>query len=169
MKGSPLPPAGFSIETEAARLARQEEEFKAKYPQLAQWLAIKKQLTDATTGMQYFEGSLKDAAGVPKLKGVLLEGKPACRSKELLVAIPLPDQQGSPQAEIALKLDAPLTGKPETGVEIQWEGIPSAFTQSPNFMLTMATEKAKIDGLKTSACAVPVRGGAKKGTTKKKK
>jgi hypothetical protein len=66
-----------------------------------------------------------------------------------------------------LKLDAPLTGKPGTGTEIQWEGVPAAFTKEPAFMLTMETEKAKIDGLKVTPCAgaVPKKAG---GATRKK-
>ncbi|HEY2017207.1 MAG TPA: hypothetical protein VGH38_27065 [Bryobacteraceae bacterium] len=165
-KNAPLPPDGFTIETATAVATRKQNEFKEKFPQLAMWLGIKSQLADDAGGNQYFEGQLKNAA-VPKLKGVVVEGKPACRSKELLVAVPLPDAQGTPTPEITLKLDAPLTGKPEAG-EIQWEGVPAAFTQSP-FMLTMETEKAKIEGLKTSPCAAAApHPGVKKGTAKKK-
>jgi hypothetical protein len=161
-KNSPLPPAGFTIETATAVANRKQKEFEQSNPQLAMWMGIKGQLADAAGGTQYFEGTLKNAA-VPKLKGTVVEGKPACRSKEILVAVPLPNAQGAPVAEISLKLDAALTGKPEPG-EIQWEGVPSAFTQSP-FMLTMDTEKAKIEGLKTTPCAAPAparRGGAPK-------
>jgi hypothetical protein len=166
VKASPLPPADFTIETATAVATRKQNEFKEKYPQLALWLGIKSQLADANTGTQYFEGQLKNAA-VPPLKGTVVEGKPACRSKEILVAVPLPDQQGTPTAEISLKLDAPLTGKPEAG-EIQFEGVPTAFTQSP-FLLTMDTEKAKIQGLKVAACAAaPTHTAPKKTTTKKK-
>jgi hypothetical protein len=161
-KASPLPPAGFTIETATAVSVRKQNEFKEKYPQLALWLGVKGQLADPATGKQYFDSQLKDSA-VPKLKGVLIEGKPACRSKELLVAVPLPDATGTPTPEISLKLDAPLTGKPEGG-EIQWEGVPSAFSQDP-FLLTMDTEKAKIEGLKSTPCAAPV---TKKAAPKKK-
>lgn len=168
-KNSPLPPAGFNIETATAVANRKQAEFAQSHPQLAMWMGIKGQLADAAAGVTYFDGTLKNAA-VPKLKGTLVEGKPACRSKELLIAVPLPDQQGSPTAEITLKLDAALTGKPEAG-EIEWEGVPSAFTQSP-FMLTMDTEKAKITGLKTTPCAgaAPARSGGapKKGAPAKK-
>ena len=90
-----------------------------------------------------------------------MEARPECRSKELLVAVPEPDQQGTPQSVITLKLvndDKPdaLTGKPDTGagVEIQWEGVPSAFTKEP-FMLTMDTEKANITGLNLTPCTPP--------------
>jgi len=165
-KSSPLPPAGFTIETATAVATRKQNEFKEKFPQLAMWLGIKGQLADPASGKQYFDGQLKDAA-VPKLKGMLIEGKPACRSKELLVAVPLPDAQGTPTAEITLKLDAALTGKPDAG-EIQWEGVPAAFTQDP-FMLTMDTEKAKIEGLKTTPCAAaPAKAAPKKAAPKKK-
>ena len=110
-------------------------------------------------GEQYFEGTLKNAA-VPKLKGTVVEGKPACRSKELLVAL-----SDATHAEVSLKLDTALTGKPEAGVEVQWEGVPSAFTLDP-FMLTMDTEKAKVENLTTTPCAGAAP--AKKAAPKKK-
>ena len=163
-KATPLPPANFTIESATKVADRKQKEFESKYPQLAMWLGIKSQLAGAG-GPQYFESSLKNAA-VPKLKGTVVEGKPACRSKELLVSVPEPDQQNA-QPVITLKLDAPLTGKPEAG-EIQWEGVPSAFNPDP-FMLTMDTEKAKIEGLKTTPCAAgpAARPPAQKSPSKK--
>jgi hypothetical protein len=162
-KASPLPPADLKIETATAILAKKQAEFEQSNPQLALWMKIKGALAD-TDGAQYFESQLKDS-GVPPMKGTLIEGKPACKSKELLVAIPLPDQQGNPVAEITLKLETPLTGKPETGGTIQWTGVPKAFTKDP-FMLTMEqAEKTKVENLKTSPCgAAP----AKKAASKKK-
>jgi hypothetical protein len=163
-KSSPLPPAGFTIETASAIAAKKQAEFEQTNPQLALWMKVKGALAD-TNGEAYFASTLKDSA-VPKLKGTLVEGKPACRSNTLLVAIPEPNQQGALRPEIALKLDAALTGKPEAGAEIQWEGVPSAFTKDPAFLLTMDTEKAKIEGLKVTPCAgAPVQkkaGGAAK-------
>jgi hypothetical protein len=154
-KSSPKPPAGFKIKSEVEIINEREEEFKKTNPQLALWMGIKKQLADQG-GEQYFTGSLKDAQ-VPKLKGTVVEGKPACRSKELLVAI-----SDAVHPEVALKLDAALTGKPEVGAEIQWEGVPSAFVKDP-FMLTMDTEKAKVENLKSSPCAAaPMKKAAPK-------
>jgi hypothetical protein len=164
-KANPMPPAGFTIESATKVAERKQKEFQEKYPKVALWLGIKSQLAGAN-GPQYFEGQLKNAA-VPQLRGTVVEGKPACRSKELFISVPLPDQQGTAPAEITLKLDAPLTGKPEAG-EIQWKGVPSAFTSEP-FMLTMDTEKAQIEGLKTAPCApAAARPGAKKGGATKK-
>ena len=163
-KANPLPPADLKIETATAIMQRKQAEFEQSNPQLALWMRIKGALADAN-GTTYFENELKDS-GVPPMKGTLLEGKPACKSKELLVAIPLPDSQGNPVAEITLKLDAPLAGKPETGTTIQWTGVPKAFTKDP-FMLTMEVEKAKVENVKTSPCAGAAP-PAKKAVTKKK-
>lgn len=161
-KASPLPPADLKIETATAISNRKQAEFEQSNPQLALWLRIKGALADAN-GATYFDNELKDSA-VPPMKGTLLEGKPACKSKELLVAIPLPDEKGNPVAEITLQLDTPLTGKPEVGGTIQWTGVPKAFTKDP-FMLTMETEKAKVENLKSSPCAAAP---AKKAGTRKK-
>jgi hypothetical protein len=161
-KASPLPPADLKIETVSSIALKKQAEFEQSNPQLALWMRIKGALAD-TNGVQYFDTELKDS-GVPPLKGTLLEGKPACKSKELLVAIPLPDQQGNPVAEITVKLDAPLAGKPELGGTIQWTGVPRAFTKDP-FMLTMETEKDKLENVKTSPCSVAP---AKKAAPKKK-
>lgn len=164
-KANPLPPAGFAIESATKVAERKQKEFESQNPKLAMWMKIKGALS-APDGTQYFETQLKNAA-VPQLRGNVIEGKPACRSKELIVSVPEPNEKGA-QPVITLKLDSPLTGKPEPG-EILWEGVPSAFTAEP-FMLTMDTEKAKIEGLKTTPCG-PVarpRTGTKKGAAKKK-
>ena len=88
---------------------------------------------------------------MPALAGVVVEAKPACRPKELLVAIKEPDKQ-SQQGEILLKFEKPLTGKPEVPADIQFEGVPSAFSASP-FLLTMDADPAKLTGLKITPCA----------------
>jgi hypothetical protein len=173
-KASPLPPSGFTIESATAAAARKEKEFAAKEPQLALWMGVKRQLTDVN-GQQYFDGQLKDADvsgqnGARALKGTVIEGKPACRSKELLLAVPEPGQQAT-NPEITLKLDAALTGKPAPGQTIEFDAIPRAFSKDP-FMLTMETEKSKITGLKVDPCAAaarPTGKASKKGVTRKKK
>ncbi|HWF09141.1 MAG TPA: hypothetical protein VG297_11800 [Bryobacteraceae bacterium] len=149
VKQSALPPAGFQIETASQIAEAAQKKFENDNPQLALWLRIKAKLSD-TNGEEYFQTQLKDAA-VPQLKGMLIEAKPACRPKELLVAVPVPDAQQTPQPEITLKLDKPLSGKPEVHGDIYWEGVPSAFTRDP-FMLTMDTETGKVQGLKTTPC-----------------
>jgi len=84
---------------------------------------------------------------VPPLKGTVIEAKPACRSKELVIAL-----SDATHGEVTLKLDAPLKGKPETGTEVQFKGVPASFVKDP-FMVTMDAEKANIEGLKETPCA----------------
>lgn len=152
---SPFPPAGFTIQSITQRLQAEEAAFEKNNPQLALWMKIKAALAD-TNGEEYFVSNLQNAA-VPQLHGVLVEARPACRPKELLVAVPLPGTQQPLSVEIALRLDKPLAGKPELNTEFQWEGVPTAFTRSP-FLLTMETEITKIDGLKSASCtAAPAR------------
>jgi hypothetical protein len=158
VRQSALPPADFKIATATEIAEAKEKEFERDNPQLALWMKIKGALSDSN-GEQYFEGQLKDSA-VPLLAGMLVDATPACRPKELLVGVPLPDAQGSPQGEIRLKLDKALAGKPELKTTFQWEGVPSAFTPQP-FLLTMDVEAAKLQGLKITPCAAPARNGAR--------
>jgi hypothetical protein len=164
-KANPLPPADFKIENATAVSARKQAQFEKEYPELAMWMKIKGALA-APDGASYFENGMKNTAA-PKLKGRIIDGKPACRSKELIVAVPEPGQQTA-QPVITLRLDSALAGKPEAS-DITWEGaVPTTFTPDP-FMLTMDIEKAKIEGLKTTPCAgAPARPGVKKSAPKKK-
>jgi hypothetical protein len=172
VKGSALPPAGFKVRTAAEE---EEKRFAESNPQLAAWTNIKAALA-AENGQQFF-GGMKDA-WLPKLKGTLVGARPACRPRELIVAVPLPGGKYTP--EVTLKLVEPinpasgtpevpglhlvrpaaLAGKPELNVEFEWEGIATAFTSQP-FMLTMTVEKSKVAGLKTSPCTVAPAGGKK--------
>ncbi len=164
---SPAPPAGFRIKSVTDIAQEKQAVFETEHPQTALWIRIKGQLAD-TNGDQYFQGQLKDAA-VPQLRGTLVEAKPACHPKELLVAVPLPDTSKPLMPEISLRLDKPLGGKPDADSEFRWEGVPTAFTKDP-FLLTMETETAKIEGLTTAPCtSAPDRSGAKKSTASKKK
>jgi hypothetical protein len=148
--GAPLPPAGFKIKSQTEVADDKQAEFETRNPQLALWKKIKAALT-GPSGTDYFVSSFKDSE-VPQLKGMLVEAKPACRPKELLVSVSLPDAPAGPP-EIVLKLDKPLAGKPELQTEFHWQGVPSAFTQTP-FLLTMETETAKVEGLKLETCRV---------------
>jgi hypothetical protein len=152
VKNSPLPPSGFTIKTASQIAQERDAELEKREPQLALWMKIKAQLADSD-GERFFNDHLKDAA-VPQLKGTLLEGKPECGPKELLVTVPMPDAQKSSRAEITLKLDSALAGRLEANQEFQWKGVPSAFSKDP-FMLTMDTEKAQVQGLRATSCAAP--------------
>ena len=113
VRQSPLPPADFKIETVTEIADEKQAEFEKSNPRLALWMKIKGALSD-TDGEQYFADHLKDSR-VPQLRGVLIEAKPACRPRELTVAVTLPGTQRTLQPEIRLVLDKPVTGKPALG------------------------------------------------------
>jgi hypothetical protein len=160
-KTGALPGPDYKLKTAAVIAAEKEEEFKEKNPKLALWLSIKKQLVDPANGQQYFDTSMK-GTGLPPLKGTLVEAKPACRPKELVLAM-----SDATHPEVTLKLDMPLTNKPDLNKEVDFQGSePKEFVQDP-FNLTMDQEKDKIDGITGEACAAP-RAPAKKGVAKKK-
>jgi hypothetical protein len=156
-----MPAPDFKIMTQAEVAAEKQKEFQEKNPQLAEWLAIKKQLVDPATGQQYFDTQVKGTA-FPKLKGTLVEAKPPCRPKELVLAM-----SDATHPEVTLKLDMPLTNKPDLNKELEFDGSePKEFVQDP-FNLTAEQEKDKIDGLTGEACAAP-RAPVRKGIAKKK-
>jgi hypothetical protein len=153
VKQSPLPPADFRILTAVEIADAKRAQFEKDNPQVALWIKIKEVLSSDNAD-QYFNSQMKDTE-LPQLKGVLVEAKPECHAKELLVAVPSPD--APLQAEIRLKLDKPLAGKPEPNSEFQWEGVAAGFSKQP-FLLTIETEVSKLQGLKTTPCtAVPVK------------
>ena len=146
---SPIPPAGFTIVSATQLLQQKQADMESKYPEYALWLRVRAALA-ADNGEQYFASDLKDSA-VPRFIGVLAAAKPECRPKELLVAIRTPEPKANPVAEILLKLDKSLTGKPSPKTEFGFEGVATAFTKVP-FLLTMSAETAKLTGMKTLPC-----------------
>ncbi len=151
----PVPPAGFKILDKNEIAAANQAKFAADNPQLALWKNIKDQLT-AANGEQYFNDQLKGTAP-PKLRGKLVSTKPAIRPTQLLL-----DLEGGDTAEVTLKLETPLPGKADKGTEIQFEGVPSAFTKDP-FMLTFdVASKDKIEGWPAQAPPAKKRAPARK-------
>jgi hypothetical protein len=146
---SPLPPSGFLIKSTEEIARVQEEDFENKYPEFALWIKIKNALS-ANDGEHYFESELKNSA-VPQLKGVLVEATPECRPSQLRIAIRFPKDTQNPRPEVLLKLEKPLTGKPEIGGEMRWTGVAIAFSKEP-FLLTMETEPTKIEEIRLSTC-----------------
>ena len=168
-----FPPADFKIKTASDIATEKQKEFQEKYPELALWMGLKGMLAGPDGDKSFAD--MKDQQ-VKGLKGKVMGGVPECRSKEILVAVPEPDQKSTVTAEIALKLDKALTGKPIVGTEIKWDGQPTAFTKEP-FMLTMSVDQADLHGMATDPCtpsvtkkAAPKPGvkAAPKAATKKK-
>ncbi len=158
-KAAPIPPPDFKFKTKGEADAEAANKFAADNPEIARWQTIKQNLTQQ--GEAFFD-TMKGAE-VPTILATVADAKPACRSKELVLYVPAPDNKDKTN-EITLKLEAPLTGKPELGQNVKFEAVADSFTPSP-FMLVMTVDKEKLHDLKTSPCAAAP---AKKGPVKKK-
>ena len=157
-KKSCFPPDGFKIESEAERMAREDEKLKSEDPQKYLWIQVKKALI-ADGGAAYFE-NIKGSA-LPKLKGKVVSVSPAAKPKEIVVAISSDDT-----AEIKLVVDAAYPNAAEPGTVLEFEGaVPKEFSADP-FLVTADIEKAQITGWpdapKATKKAAPKKGGTRK-------
>lgn len=158
-KAQAFPPEGFKIESAQEVALRKQQEFQQSNPQLAMWMTLKQALT-GPDGQQFFDSSMKGAQvpggaqGVQTFKATVIAARPGVRSKELVVGLADPKV-----AEVTLKLDTPVPGKPAIGGEIEFEGVPTEFTADP-FHITFEVERAKIKGLKVEAAPATRKAGA---------
>ena len=144
-KANAFPPQGWTIDDVTTLSVKKEEEFKKNNPALALWMTLKTALT-APDGEQYFDTNMKGtevpggAGGAQTFKGKLISTKPILHPKQLVLSI---GDGTTPDA--TLTLDAPLPGKAEPGVEIEFAGVPTSFTKEP-FNITFDVEKKKVVG-----------------------
>ena len=100
----------------------------------ALWSSIKKQLS-GPNGVDYFHNALENA-DLPLLIGTLISATPEQQPSTLVLTM---SDGTTPEVTLRLKddswRDAHLSGPVMRGSQIQFEGVPSAFTQNP-FMLT---------------------------------
>lgn len=105
----------------------------------ALWSNIKKQLT-AANGDEYFRLALQNA-DMPVLIGTLLSATPTDRPAQLVLNL---SGGSTPEATLIFKdgrQDGHLNGPLAPGSQIQFRGIPVAFTREP-FMLTFEVNTA---------------------------
>ena len=144
-KANAFPPQGWTLDDINTVKSKNEEEFKKSNPSLALWMTLKTALTDQN-GQQYFDSNMKGAevpggaGGAQTFKGKLISSKPALHPKQLVLAI-----ADGTTPDATLDLDAALPGKADTGVELEFSGVPSSFTKEP-FNVTFDVEKKKLVG-----------------------
>ena len=164
-KSNAFPPDGFTIKDVNTVGAEKEEQARKENPSLALWNTLKQALT-AADGDQYFTNNMKGAevpggaGGVQTFKGKLISSKPALRPKELVLSV-----ADGTTADATLVLDAPLPGKADPGVMIEFSGVPSAFTKEP-YNVTFDVEKKKVLGWPGKEAPAPHHTGAKKAVKK---
>jgi tetratricopeptide (TPR) repeat protein len=160
-KAQPFPAAGFKIENIEEVKAKNEDEFRKKNPSLALWMNLKQELT-GPNGEQYFNTNMKGAevpggaGGIEKFKGKLIAAKPAVHPKQLVLAMSDPNT-----ADVTLNLDAPLPGKAEPGIDIEFAGVATSYSKEP-FNVTFDVEKGKVAGWTGREAPAPHRTGTKR-------
>ena len=147
-KTSPIPPAGFKIESKDEILIKQEEELKRTQPVLALWVSIKRELSGAN-GPTYWEnfkgtmvpgGVLVGETNVEKFKGVVVSSSPERRPKEVVLGLSSPDM-----SEVTIRFDTPMPNPIDPGTELEFSGVPLEYTADP-FMLVFDVEKEDVVG-----------------------
>jgi hypothetical protein len=132
-----FPPAEFAIDPATVVNARRAEaELSQTNPELAAWLAMRRQLEDAN-GEKYFASDLQGKP-LPQLSGVVLHAVPPRAPKEITVSMTeatLPD--------ITIKLTVPMTSAVHPGVKISFQGNGDSFTKNP-FTLVMTAESVQV-------------------------
>jgi hypothetical protein len=153
VKAEVFPPAGFTIESNAAKMAKNAEKFKAENPMLYAYMEIKKAL-QAADGEAYW-ANLKDAE-LPAFKGKLVSTKPEVNPKEIVLAVETADQP-----EVTLVLEKPLRGKADVGTEIEFTAVAKEYTKEP-YSLKLEIENEKLKGWPAQAAApkAPVKRAA---------
>lgn len=147
-KATPIPAADFHIATKDELDAKKANDFAQANPEIALWQGIKTNLTQQ--GDTFFQTMKGAEIASPGLLGTIAEAKPACRSKELILYVPSPDNTAKTN-EITLKFETALAGKPEIGSNIKFVAVADSFTPAP-FMLTMTADKEKVQDLKLTPC-----------------
>jgi hypothetical protein len=136
-----IPPAEFSIDPATLVNARKQEmELSSSNPELAAWLALHRQLTDAN-GDKYFTSDV-DGKPLPKLKGTVVKASPPRAPKEFTLSM----NEGE-EADVTLKLTLPLSKPTPVGSLLSFQGTGTSFTKEPfGLVITAdtATPEAKL-------------------------
>jgi hypothetical protein len=146
MSGTPLPPAGFHIDSVTEIQAKQEGDaakFASEHPDIALWRTIRDALK-ADGGDKYFEDNLKGAeippaAGAFKMFNakVIAQNSP----KELVVNV------DNLAGDATLQFDAPLNGTVDPGTTFKFKGTPDAFVKDPYMLTFTGMAKEDVEGL----------------------
>lgn len=137
--GAAFPPAEFAIDSATVVNARRAEaELSQTNPELAAWLAMRRQLEDAN-GDKYFASDLQGKP-LPQLSGVVLHAVPARAPKEITVSM---TEATTP--DITIKLTVPVTSAVHPGVKISFQGNGDSYAKNP-FALVVTAESVQVVG-----------------------
>jgi len=134
---SAFPPPEFTIDPATVVNARRAEaELSQSNPQLAAWLAMRRQLEDAN-GDKYFASDLQGKP-LAQLSGTVLHAVPVRAPREITLSM---TDANTP--DVTLKLTVAATPAIHPGVKITFQGNGDSFAKSP-FLLVVTADAAQI-------------------------
>ncbi|MBV9154901.1 MAG: hypothetical protein JO097_01470 [Acidobacteriaceae bacterium] len=154
-KTSALPPAGFSITSQADVANKQAADINARMasdPQFKLWFALKQNLT-GDQGDQFFNSNVKDAEipggaeGVKNFTGTVISIDPPDRPTKVVLGVEDPTK-GDATLEFSQPLPASALDKIKTGEKLDFSGVADSYTKDP-YMLTF--KDPTVPGVATTA------------------
>jgi hypothetical protein len=140
--GNAFPPPEFSIDPATVVNARRAEaELSLTNPELAAWLAVRRQL-EAANGEAYFASDLQGKP-LPRLRGTVLRSNTSRTAREMTLSM---GDAGTP--DVSLKIIGPLTFSTPTGAAIAFQGMGESFVKSP-FLLQVTADAAQVENART--------------------
>lgn len=135
---SAFPASAFSIDSATTVAARRAEaELSRTNPELAAWLAIRRQLA-ASDGQQYFAANLQSKP-IPTLLGTVVKSTPPRGPRELAITMTEAGIQ-----EVTLKLNSALPRYAGPGTRLRFRGTAESFSNEP-FNLVVAADPADVE------------------------
>lgn len=135
---NPFPPSGFAIDSSSLVAARRAEaELSKTNPELAAWMAIRRQL-DAADGEKYF-GSDLQGKPLPRLRGTVLRSSGPRSARQVTLAM---TEAGSP--DVVLKVATPLSLLASPGQKVLFSSTGETFTKEP-FTLVVTASYVQIE------------------------
>ncbi len=134
---SALPPPGFNVDSVTVVNARRAEaELSQTNPELAAWMAMRRQL-EAADGEKYFASDLQGKP-LSKLRGTVVKATPLRGAREIALSM-----TESPGVDVTLKLTAPLATPAPAGAKLSFQGTGDSFVKNP-FALVITADTAEI-------------------------
>ncbi len=154
-KTSALPPAGFTITSQADVANKQAADINARIasdPQFKLWYTIKQNLT-GDQGDQFFNNTVKDAEipggaeGVKTFTGTVISIDPPDRPTKVVLGVEDPTK-GDATLEFSQPLPASALDKVKVGEKLDFSGVADSYAKDP-YMLTF--KDPTVPGVQTTA------------------
>jgi hypothetical protein len=136
---SAFPPPEFSIDPATVVNARRAEaELSLTNPELAAWLAMRRQL-ETPGGQNYFNGDLQGKP-LPRLRGTVLHTTPPRLPREISLSM-----NDSAEVSVILQLSVAATRPIPQGAKVTFSGVAESFSASPFGLVVIVNQPIQVE------------------------